>query len=350
MKGKHPRLPKEELARRHSAYLAHNKSIRAASKTLGITRRTLLDSLNTYEALPDKGGLEFPDFPSDDLPIERIIDSMAERSQLRRKSYEAHTWFPVKVKDEGPIGLMFFGDPHVDDDGCDWTLLKRDIAICNQPGIYGVNIGDTTNNWAGRLVSKYASQESSAKTAQRLAEWFMLDSGIKWLVFLQGNHDQWGDGASILAQMARRYGTHKLTLHDWEARFSLKFKNGADVNIWTAHDFPGDSQWNNLHGPLKAAKFGPDVDLFVCGHRHNWGVMQTELAEKDSSPTMIRVRGYKFNDDYARRIGKVEQKEGSGILVIVNPNAASRAGRVIPFVDVEQGANYLAFLRKGGKK
>lgn len=343
-----PGLDIAELKRRHQVYINHGKSERAAAQTLGITRATLRRSMDRLLRLTGNESvtaLEFPDFPPSDLPIDSIIDSMEERSRIRRESHAAHTWFPVKVKDDKPIGIMWFGDPHVDDDGCDWGLLKRHIAICKQPGVYGVNIGDTTNNWAGRLVSKYASQETSAKTAGRLAEWFMLDSGIKWLVFLLGNHDQWGDGASILQQMAKRYGTQKLTLHDWEARFSLQFPNGRQVKIWAAHDFPGDSMWNPLHGSVKAARFGPDVDLLVHGHKHNWGVSQWELADKGTTPTMIRVRGYKFNDDYARRIGKTEQDGGSAIMTIINPKATTTEGRILTFVDVDSGADYLKYLR-----
>jgi len=336
-------VPKDELARRYAAYVAHDKSIKATSESIGIGRYALRNSIKAYEAI--SSDLEFPDFPAHDLSITKIIDSMADRSSIRRASYAANTWFPVKVKDTKPIGIVWFGDPHVDDDGCDWTQLKADIAVCQNEGVYGVNIGDSTNNWAGRLVSKYASQETSAKTAGRLAEWFMLDSGIKWLIFLLGNHDQWGDGASLLAQMAKRYGTQKLTLHDWEARFSLNFPNGEKFNIWAAHDFPGDSMWNNLHGPLKAAKFGPDVDLLVCGHKHNWGVMQTELADKGTSPLLIRTRGYKFNDEYARRIGKTEQQEGCSIMTIINPQAKTIANRIQAFVDCAEGADYLKYLR-----
>lgn len=342
-----PGVSVEELKRRMRVYKKHNGSERAAAQELGIGRYSLRASRGKYNKLfPNEDELEFPDFPSEGLPIKKIIDGMKERSSIRRLSYAAHTWFPIKVNDDKPIGIMWFGDPHVDDDGCDWTLLESHIAICQHEGIYGANIGDTTNNWAGRLVRKYADQETSAKTAGKLAEWFMLDAGIKWMIFLLGNHDAWGDGATILSQMAKRHGTQKLTLHDWEARFSLNFPKGEKINVWAAHDFPGDSMWNNLHGPLKSAKFGPNVDLLVCGHKHNWGITQTEIAEKGTTPVMIRTRGYKFNDDYARKIGKTEQNEGASIFTVINPLSKTQAGRVIPFADVETGADFLKWLRK----
>lgn len=346
MKGIKPRTPPAELARRYNIYLKNGKSIRAGAHTAGLSRSAFRDSIVEYErSHVDGDGLVFPDFPPDSVPIERIIDTLEERSTIRRASYDAHTWFPVKVKDTKPIGVMWFGDPHVDDDGCDWGLLKSHIELCKKPGVYAANIGDTTNNWAGRLITKYASQETSVKTARRLAEWFMLDSGIRWLVFLLGNHDQWGDGSEILSQMAKRHATQKVVMHDWEARFSLNFPNGEKINIWAAHDFPGDSQWNPLHGPVKAARFGPDVDLLVCGHKHNWGVSHWELADKGTCPLMIRTRGYKFNDEYARRIGKTEQSEGASIFTVINPHSATRGGRLMAFADVERGVDFLQWLR-----
>lgn len=344
MKDVQPKISFAECERTHKSYLSHNQSVKATAESMGRNRQWVRTRLTGYEA--QKPDLVFPDFPASDLPIERIIEGMKERSALQKISTEAHSWFPVKVNDKKPIGLMLIGDPHVDDDGCDWTLLSQHIEICKQPGVYAINIGDSTNNWAGRLVRLYANQETSSATARRLAEWFMLDSGIRWLVFLLGNHDAWADGSAILSEMAKRHKTQKLDLHDWEARFSLNFPNGAKINIWAAHDFPGDSQWNPIHGAVKAARFGPEVDLLVCGHKHNWGMSQWELADKGTTPTMIRVRGYKFNDDYARRIGKTEQKEGASILVIIDPNSKTASGKIITFVDVEKGANYLKFLRE----
>jgi len=335
-------LSDEEVERRYRILDANKGSIKAASEALGITRDTLRSMMKRY---PRDEGLDFPEFPPDGLPIENVIDQLKERSKIKNASYEAHTWFPVTVKDKGPIGCMWFGDPHVDDNGCDWNLLTKHIDLCKEPGVYGANIGDTTNNWIGRLVSQYAKQETSVQTARRLATWFLLDSGIRWMVNLLGNHDQWGDGAALLHEIVKRHGTQKIVMHDWEARFSLNFWNGTHIKIWAAHDFPGDSMWNPLHGPVKAARFGPEVDLFVCGHKHNWGISQWELAEKGNSPVMIRTRGYKFHDDYARRIGKQDQKSGASIFTVFNPMADTREGRVIPFVDVERGVDYLQWLR-----
>jgi len=342
----------EQALMRLKAFKRHG-SIKAAAEATGIGRQALRLGVQTAKerGLDQEGRSEdeliFPVFPSDDLPVEKLIDHMVERSKLRKQSYEAHTWFPVKVKENKPIGILWFGDPHLDDNGCDWELIKHHAHLCKTtPGLYGANIGDSSNNWGSRLAHLYANQDTSVKTARRFVQWFMLDSGIKWLIFLLGNHDVWGDGAEIMAQMALKHKSQKVPLHDWEARFVLQFPNGEGIRVNAAHDFAGSSMWNPLHGAVKTAKQGDHIDLAVCGHLHNWAISQWEMAAQGNIPVMIRVKGYKTYDKYAQRLGHYEQKEGSAILTVLDPNARTRAGRVVPFADVDAGAKFLTWLRQ----
>lgn len=347
-KGTGSRLTDEQCLEGLRAYTTFG-SYKAASEATGLSRQLLrhrVDQAKVRGMDAQTDVLELPDFPADDVPIDRLLDLAEERSRLRMQSHEAHTWFPVKVKEDKPIGILWFGDPHVDDNGCDWPLLRRHAQLCKQTdGLYGANIGDTTNNWAGRLAALYAKQDASLKTARRFASWFMLDSGIKWLLWLIGNHDQWGDGAEILAQMAAKHKTQKIVCHDWEARFVLQFKNGCEIKVNASHDHSGHSMWNPLHGQVKAAKQGPAIDLIVAGHRHNWAISQWEMADQGNIPLMIRVKGYKTYDDYARKLGHFEQKEGAAILTIIDPRATTKAGRVTAYADVEAGVEYLKWLR-----
>lgn len=290
-----------------------------------------------------KGGVEMPDFPPEDVPIETVLAYKREVFETRAASYRAHTWFPIKVAKNLPIGIMWFGDPHVDDDGCNMPVLERDVELCvSTPGMYGANVGDTTNNWAGRLVRLYADQEASLPTARRLAEWFMLDSGINWLVYLLGNHDLWGDGSAVLAQMAKRYGTQKLVLHEWEARFMLEFPSGWSPRVYTAHNFKGTSIWNPMHGPMREGQIGEFAELYVCGDKHTSGSFTFENPAKDHAiQNFIRVRGYKFLDSHGRMLGFKEQQTGCAAVSVFDPVAQ----KVSAFLDVEEGCDFLAMKR-----
>lgn len=359
-----PTLTDEELQRALDAYAQclgeglqdGHGAAREAARRLGISestlrRRRMLAARRGLEAgrrtpvyEAPKSAIEYPDFPDEDVSPEQIIDHLTKRFEKRHASHKAHTWFKVKVKDKKPIGVLWYGDPHLDDNGTNWPVLRRHVDYCkNVDGLYGANIGDTTNNWQGRLVAQYAKQDTSLKTAQKLAAWFMLESGVKWLVWLLGNHDAWGDGSGVLAQMAKRFGTQEVIMHDWEARFSLAFPNGHEFRVWASHDFKGHSMWNPLHGPLRAAKFGKDADLLVAGHKHNWGIFTYENADRGIKQTMIRTRGFKMDDDYARRIGIQEQEGGCSILTIFDPIQKD----ILAFDNIELGVKVLQSMRGG---
>lgn len=321
-------------------------SVRAAAMAEDIPRPTLQGRVREARkrglSLPPPEPITLPEFPDEDIPVEDIIALQCKRFEKRKASYDAHTWFSIQIRERKPIGILWFGDPHLDDNGCNWPVLRRHVTLCRETeGLYGANIGDSTNNWAGRLVQLYANQDTSVKTARRLAGWFMLESGVTWLIWLLGNHDLWGDGAAILAQMAKRHGTQKVVCHDWEARFSLQFPNGWEPRIFAAHDFKGNSIWNPLHGPMRAGQMGADADLYVCGHKHNAACFEFENADRGRYQSFIRVRGYKFMDDYARRGGFPEQDNGCAILTIFDPEARS----IATFPDVERGVEFLTMLR-----
>lgn len=301
----------------------------------------------SVDETPAPETVEFPVFPDEDVPVERLIDLQCERFEKRLAFEKAQEWFPIKVPEDKPFGLLLVGDPHLDDNGCNWPVLRRHVELCRDtPGLYAINIGDTTNCWGGRLIRKYADQDTSAATARRMAEWFLLKSGIRWLVWLYGNHEHMGGGEAILAEMARRHGTQRVVMKDWEARFTIQARVGEPISVNAAHNFPGKSIYNPLHGPVKAAKFGAAADLFVAGHLHNWGISHWEIPEKESAPLMVRVRGYKHLDGFARKLGFYDQDDGQSILVVCDPGAQTPSGRLTPFVDVERGISYLSWLRR----
>ncbi len=322
----------------------------AAALAMGISRSAFQNRLAIAKSRRFGEGsaprIELPVLDDEHEPIEEVINRMTRNFERAKKAHDAKQWFSIKISETLPIGILFVGDPHVDDNGCAWPILRRHAQLCaSTPGMYAVNIGDSSNCWGGRLIKKYADQDASVHTARRLVEWLLLSSGFKWLVWLMGNHEHMGDGAPLLHEMNKRHGTTRVPMLDWTARFTLDFPNGEQIRIHCAHDFPGNSMWNPVHGPVKAAMFGDRVDLLVCGHKHNWAISQWELAEQGTSPLMVRTRGYKHHDDFAKKIGKHEQEEGQSILVLIDPSSDIKSGRVQAFTDIEKGAKILSWMR-----
>lgn len=287
--------------------------------------------------------LDFPTLPDDKLPDSDLVELMCNRFERRFKAHRAAHWMPIKVNKDGPIGITWFGDPHVDSNGCNWPLLRRHAEIVRTTdGMYGASIGDHTDNWVGRLSRLYASSDQSRSTALQLAEIFISKMGIKWLLLLRGNHDMWSPGKDDPVTWMQRGGAPMV---DWQARIRLVFPTGREAKIWAAHDFKGHSLWNSLHGPQKAAHMKEACDLYVCGHTHNWALHHEESASKSFVYWLARTRGYKFIDEYADLLGHDPQLEGAAIVSVFNPAAKTRAGFLTCFADVEAGADYLTWLR-----
>lgn len=328
----------------HEAVVKYGSEVKAAAG-LGLSRSTFRSRLAAEKLQAFKGDITPPEIPSPDLPIDEVITLCTRQFEAMHKSREAEEWCAFEVHDPLPIGILWFGDPHLGDTGCNWPLLQQHVELCrNTPGLYGANIGDVTNNWptGGRLAKKWADQDTSMRTEQRLARWFLADSGVRWLLWIMGNHDAWNQGSTILRSM----NINGVLMQDWEAKFALRFPNSREVRIHAAHDFKGSSIWNIMHGAVRAATISSDADLYVCGHRHDWGISQFELAGRHRTPTLIRTRGYKWHDEYARVHGFQSSQSGSAILTILNVNAPDPAGRVMAFSDVEAGAAVLATLRR----
>lgn len=320
---------------------------------LEVCSRSDMDKAGLYTDLLREADISFkqkeitpPLILDDDIPVNEIIDSMCKRFDKRKSSHESKKWMEFIVDTDKPIGICWFGDPHIDDDGCNWPLLKEHIDLCKTtPGLYGANIGDTHNNWVGRLTKEYANQETSRGTAFKLIEWFFNESGINWLIMLTGNHDAWNFGSETLGKMVQNI----CPLIDWRAQFKLKFSNGRECLIDAAHDHAGHSQWNSLHAQQKASSMGGIAHLYIAGHKHNWALAQNECSHTQRVYWLVRARGYKHIDHYAENLGFGSQKFGAAIVTVIDPQA-SDVNMVRCFADAKEGAEYLTYLRSRNEK
>lgn len=279
-------------------------------------------------------------------PLESLLARrMAEtrRSVRRQQGRMKACRMPLE-----PFGLAIFGDPHLDDPGCRWDLLRRDIEAAKAPGVLSISVGDHQNHWIGRLAKIYASQGTTASEGWRLAKWFLGSgddsAGLDWLIVVGGNHDAWSHATGFdpyhdLCRGSVRY------YDDAEVRLRLVFDHETEpLVLLVRHDFPGRSWFHASHGPAKAAMLDHEADILAAGHLHSWACLQQEVSG-GRCPVAIRARGYKTADHFARERGFLEQQYGHGCMLVVDPSKAG-SGRVTVFWDMQAGADYLQTIRK----
>ncbi|NTG73321.1 hypothetical protein G6M02_08265 [Agrobacterium rhizogenes] len=325
----------------------HGGSFIKAARSIGIPRQTLQHRVETArlrELSPGMSKVEMPTFVLEGDEEEDIGDILDRKSKIferKRKAQADRDWFKIRINETKPYGIIAFGDAHLDDDGANIPLLRRHLAIAAKPGVYGINIGDSANNWVGRLERLYAHQETTRHIGRRLIEWFMWESGVSWLCWVMGNHDVWNEGADFHARLAQ----NKIPVIDWKAQFELVHPSGRTARIDASHGRKGSSQWNNLHATLKAATLGELADAYLTGHTHNYGCEDLEIAERKHSSWLVQLRGYKFMDSYALYNNFAEHQRGSSVFLIIDPSENAIRPVVQCFEDVELGFRVLEMMR-----
>lgn len=320
-----------------------------AQATLGISRHQVYQAVKDFKArgLEERAKpFEVTIPPPEDLPIAEVIEWRKRQYSQKKLNKEAKRLLDVRIKTHGPIGIVHFGDPHVDDDGTDIGMIESHMKIVNRTeGLFGANLGDLQNNWIGRLARLWAEQSTSAKQAWQLTEWMVR--AVHWLYLVGGNHDAWSGTGDPLKWMMAQSGT----AFDYSGvRLNLKFPNGKAVRINARHDFTGHSMWNPAHGPMKAIQGGWRDHILTCGHKHT-----SFLAGPLKDPATqllswaIRCAGYKIFDRYAEEGGLPDQNAFAACVTIIDPRYGDDDTRLITVIpDVESGADFLTYLR--GKK
>ena len=328
-----------------------------AARALKINVRTLQFRLDNFKArgvaIPESSydgyptqevykDFEFTPIPDDDVPIEELIAQRKRKFSHKREHEEASKLITVRVKLNGPIGILHFGDPHVDDDGCDIEAIERHTALVNKTkGMFAANVGDTTNNWCGRLARLYADQATSASQAWRLAEWFV--NRCTWLYMIGGNHDLWSGSGDPLKWIARQQNAlYKAS----EARIALKFPNGREVRVNARHDHSGSSIWNPAHGPMKAAIMGTRDHVYIAGHKHESAYSVLKDPISGIAMHAIKVSSYKIYDRYAKERGFRDNTLSPCCVTTINPLLPETHPDLVKvWWEPEEGADYLNHLR-----
>ena len=336
--------------------IRENNGIRArAAQALGISVRCVMERVRELQAKGVRGldttynrpkvqhaGFEFTPVPDNDIPIEELIEHRKRQFSHKREHEEASKLIPIDIKLKGAIGILHFGDPHVDDDGTDLEALERHTALVNKTeGMFGVNVGDTTNNWVGRLARLYADQSTSAAQAWRLAEWFV--GRCDWLYMIGGNHDLWSGSGDPLKWIAKQHNT---LYRASEARIALKFPNGLQVRVNARHDHAGSSIWNPAHGPMKAAMLGTRDHIYVAGHKHESAYSVLKDPIEGITMHALKVASYKVYDRYAKDKGFRDNALSPCVLTTINPALPPEHPDLVKvWWEPEEGADYLRFLR-----
>lgn len=265
----------------------------------------------------------------------------------RMKEYESATHvIPINLATSGPIGIAAFGDPHIDNPGCDFNLLESHLKLAaDRPEyVFSGNMGDSQDNWVGRLGRLYESTTVSGKEAWQLVEWLVKGCGVNWTWFLRGNHDAWAGKNDPLDWIIK--GANIPLDKHWGARIRFRHPNGSETTMHARHDFSGSSIFNPLHALKKETLHGYRDDILIAAHRHH-GADARDINGDGAPFVMVRTAGYKVSDSYAFEKGFHSKPLHPAVMIVVDPDKPKTAhDRVWVAPTIEVGADYLDFMRQ----
>lgn len=336
-------LPDEELTRTLKIYQELDGNASEAARRLGVADRTIARRVKAAKERGLHVDVKYPEFPAEDVDAETILDHHEKRENQRAEFQSALNWFRVGVNDKKPIGINWFGDPHLGSNGCRVKQLRNDIdLVIDTEGMYAANVGDTIDGWSDRMVRLYAENDVSRDTEWRLARWFLREKGIPWLVWLFGNHDNMHSGFTSYLKANNAFAIPML---DWRAKFIVEV-GGKEFRIDAAHDHKGHSWFHELHGQIRAAmESGYEADFYISGHKHNWAVMTREGPD-GRARIYARARGYKFGDSYELHGGFQEYQGGCSIVTVLDPTTDDPLRRIRAFPSTAEGCEYLTWARR----
>jgi len=284
--------------------------------------------------------------PTSDLPsFEELLEHRRKQTRRKLNAKASAELVEVALEVSGPFGLAMIGDPHIDSPGCNLDLLMEHtqvIAGCER--MYALCVGDIQDNWIGRLSRLWSGQGVSASESQVLAEGWLRLLGPKLVAMSYGNHDCWltgMSGAHPLDWIRTRFGT---VSQAHGVRLAIGNKEGQALTVNLRHDFPGRSQYNPAHGPMKSMLFGFRDDVAVAGHTHEFGMLRVLDAATRKPMSAVRLGSYKHSDEYADEKGFLDRNLTECAVLIYDPLAADRRHRTFVIESPRRAAQVLEML------
>jgi hypothetical protein len=319
-------------------------SITGAAKTLGLSRRAIQHRLEAAR----KEGLIGKERSLPNASRWRPADEIIARrkGEFRRVSQagpgSGHNI--LHLPDDGPFGLIAFGDLHLDNPGTDLSLFEYWANHLNRDKhVHGALLGDVLDNWVKPLAFLYAQAETTAPEGWILFEHYLDQMAPDLDLSVGGNHDAWSGSNDLLGRMMEERGIlHRGT----SLRATYRTKGGRELTMNLRHSWPGRSMWNEVHGMKRAARMGVRDTVLLGGHTHISGESIEKCPLTKRLTWCVQVASFKSIDDYADDLGLSDRSNSPAVFLVIDPRRSDLDPELVKvFHDPEAGRAYLDFLR-----
>jgi len=268
--------------------------------------------------------------------IDDIIKVRKEIFKYEKQKDQYFSNVPIKFKENKAIGILFMGDPHLDNQATDLELFEKHLELARKnENVFIIGLGDYLDNWVGYLSKLFAKHSITQEEAFALLKYYFDNLHI--LACVLGNHDVWN-----LFEVYFREVLGEECIVAEDIRLNLQFPNDTNVTIRMRHSFSGRSQYNPAFPLVKQAIFNKPDDIICMGHTHQFGYQMYVQPDNKISHCFV-VGSYKRFDEYGKKFMTHDTNITPAVLAVINPSDSS-FDRIKLFLDIEKGIEYLNFL------
>lgn len=298
----------------------------------GKLRRT-----DTYKT---KGKITFEDKPCTEP---QDIDAYYEQLKALNRSIMSletkQTKATIRLDEQKPTGIIFWGDWHFGVKGCDYDLFDQDEALITKTdGLYIVGMGDYKDNGSA-LVHQGSTQESIATTDMQ--DMIVLRkferTADKHIVTIRGCHDDW-DKRNANKDFIQSICDITGAVNLWHGGIINLTVGNIEYRIGARHKYKFESSLNTTNTQRAFTNEYGHCDIVALAHKHFCEIEHTQRMGNDT--VYLRSGSYKRYDEFGQKLAGYSGIHGVP-MVILSPDKKE----MIPFRNLEDGIETLNRLR-----
>lgn len=318
-------------------------SIRAISRETGVPKSTLQDRLNKYGlkspyTQQTKGNVIFNDRNLSPTPLD--VEDLIEKTIALQCSLDntqiKQTELSLQIKDNKPIGIVFWGDWHIGSKGTDHLQWKKDVELISQlEGFYYIGMGDY-GNFAINDKNQGEHFDEILKPEQQIlmTNWAFEKTKKQALGLIRGCHPDriyTNTGTDIVDEYCSIADCANL----WHGAEINLIVGETDYRLRVRHKAPGESPINTTSAQRKQLETHGEADIVALAHLHYPDVEQRPIMGR-SDVVLLRSGTYKVQDEFGQKLNGYKGTYGVPMVVLYPKEKI-----MVPFIDFNAGIKFL---------
>ncbi len=244
----------------------------------------------------------------------------------------------IKIDDDKPVGIAFWGDWHLGALGLDYEQFDADKAIIEDvDGLYYGGAGDYKDNYHAIKFGSTSDQVAPPGMQDLLVKQVIDDTAHKCLWLTRGCHDDFDHQIADRDFVSELCGVADAA-NLWHGGIVTLHVGGQEYRIMARHKYKNESGLNTTNVQRNMMNdFGP-CDVFAVAHKHFADLQYTKRMGQDV--IYLRSGSYKRYDEWGQKLAGYEGEHAVPV-VIFFPNER----RMMPFKKLRDGVEVLKLLR-----